>query len=325
MKMTRRHAVLATAVLAAATCAGVAHAKTYPSKPITIVVSYPPGGDTDIVARTLAEKLAARVGQSVLVDNRPGASGSIGNAYVSNAEPDGHTLLLSPGTLSSAPVVLKEAVNYDVVNGFTPIMQTGSVPLFLVTAHDTGFNTLKDVVTAAKSGKKLSYGSPGNGSPMHFVGEMLNKAAGINILHVPYRGVAPAVNDLLGSHLPLAWVPYGPVEGYLKNGRLKVLAVAQPERSPLLADVPTLEELGYKGVNPMSWQGLLGPKGMSPELVGTLYGHMQEIMKDPAVRARMATIGTEAQAESPEQLTRSKNASYEMYKRLVQEMNIQAD
>lgn len=325
MNQTRRHIVLAAALLSAAGFTCFAHASTFPTKPVTIVVSYPPGGDTDIVARALAEKLASRVGQSVVVDNRPGASGSIGNAYVSNATPDGHTLLLSPGTLSSAPVVLKDAVKYDVVNGFSPIAQTGNVPLFLVTAGTTGYQSVKDVITAAKSGKQLSYGSPGSGSPMHFLGEMLNQAAGVNLLHVPYRGVAPAVNDLLGGHLPLAWLPYGQVEGYLANGRLKVLAVAQPERSPLLPSAPTLAEQGYPGINPMSWQGLLGPKGMAPELVQTLYGHIQEIMKDPAIRERLATLGTEAQAGSPAQLSSVKNDSFQMYSRLIKEMNIQID
>lgn len=325
MQFSRRQVLLGASALAASQIPHAALAQSYPSKPITIVVSYPPGGDTDAIARAIGEKLAQRVGQPVIVENKPGASGAIGNAHVANAAPDGYTLLLTPGTFASAPVVLRSGTKYDAVNGVTSIIETGYVSLFLVTTDSTGFKSVKDVVAAAKAGRQLSYGSPGNGSPMHFVGEMLNRAAGIGILHTPYKGVGPSVTDVIGGHIPLAWVPYGPVKAHIESGKLRVLAVAEPERSQLLPNVPSLAEFGYRGIDPMSWQGLLGPKGMSAELVKFLNGHVNEILKDPDVRQRMANLGTVAIGGTPERLEKAKADGYNHYAKLVKELGIQAD
>jgi tripartite-type tricarboxylate transporter receptor subunit TctC len=307
--------------------AGPVAAQAYPAKLITIVVSYPPGGDTDAVARLFAEKLATRLGQTVVVDNRPGASGTIGNSYVSKAAPDGYTLLLTPGTFSSAPVVLKagSGASYDVLNGFTPIIQTGNVPLFLVASSQSGFHNVRDVVAAAKARKMLAYGSPGNGSPMHFVGEMLNRAAGIELTHSPYKGVGPSVTDVLGGHIPLAWVPLGPVLPHIQAGKMVPLAVALPQRSTLLPNVPSLEEFGYKDIDPWSWQGLLGPKGMPGDVVRTLNTHMNEILKMTDVVAKLNSFGTVPVGGAPERLGQSNTAAYHRYAQLVKEFGIQAD
>jgi tripartite-type tricarboxylate transporter receptor subunit TctC len=326
MKINRRSA-LALAVAAASLVSVPALAQGYPSKPITIVVSYPPGGDTDAVARLFAEKLSTRLGQPVVVDNKPGASGTIGNAYVGKAAPDGYTLLLTPGTFSSAPVVLKmgAGANYDVLNGFTPVIQTGNVPLFLVAGAQSGFHNVRDVVAAAKARKVLVYGSPGNGSPMHFTGEMLNKAAGIDLTHSPYKGVGPSVTDVLGGHIPLAWVPLGPVLPHIQAGKMVPLAVALPQRSPLLPNVPSLEEFGYKDIDPWSWQGVLGPKGMPADVVRTLNTHFNEILKMADVQAKLASFGTVAVGGAPERLAQSNSAAYNRYSKLVKDFGIQAD
>ena len=326
MRIQRRHA-LALALAAAALGAFPAAAQTWPARPITIVVSYPAGGDTDAVARLFAEKLSARVGQPVVIDNRVGASGTIGNAYVGKAAPDGYTLLLTPGTFASAPVVLKtgSGASYDPVQGFTPIVQTGTVPLFLVASPQSGLASVKDVVAAGKAKKPLVYGSPGTGSPMHFVGEMLNKAAGIDIAHAPYKGVAPSVNDVLGNHIPLAWVPLGPVMPHIAGGKLVPLAVALPQRSPLLPNVPSLAELGYKDIDPMSWQGLLGPKGMSPDVVKALNTHFNEILKMPDVVAKLATFGTVSVGGEPARLAQANAEAHTKYAKLVKDFGIQAD
>jgi len=291
------------------------------------VVCYPPGGDTDAVARLFADKLAARLGQAVIVDNRAGASGTIGNAYVGKAAPDGYTLLLTPGTFSSAPVVLKagDGARYDVLSGFTPIIQTGNVPLFLVAGAQSGYRNLKDVVAAAKAKKELVYGSPGNGSPMHFVGEMLNKAAGIEITHSPYKGVGPCVIDLLGGHIPLAWVPLGPVLQQIEAGKIVPLAVALPQRSPLLPNVPSLAEFGYKDIDPWSWQGLLGPKGLPAEVVQSLNAHMNEILKMADVVTRLNSFGTVVAGGTPERLAQSNTAAFNRYTELAKEFGIQAE
>jgi tripartite-type tricarboxylate transporter receptor subunit TctC len=326
MKNTRRQALALAVSIAAACTAGPTWAQAYPSKPVTLVVAYPAGGDTDALARLFAEKLSARIGQPVVVDNRPGASGVIGSSYVAKAPADGYTLLLAPSTFSIAQLVLKTggASSYDVLNGFTPIIETGTLPLFLVASSGAGVKTFKEALVAAK-GQPLAYASPGSGSPMHILGEMVNKSAGVSIRHVPYRGVAPAVNDVLGGHVPLTYVTLGPVAPYLPNGKMVPLAVADRQRSPLAPTVPTLQELGYKDVEVTAWHGLFGPKGMPADLVQTLNGHFNEILKMPDVVAKMAIFGALPLGGTPETLAKTNAADYERFGKVIKELGIQAD
>ncbi|MBT2326344.1 tripartite tricarboxylate transporter substrate binding protein [Variovorax paradoxus] len=325
MKHTRRQALALAVSIAAACPAGSAWAQGYPSKPITIVVAYPAGGDTDALARLFAEKLAARIGQPVVVDNRPGASGVIGSSHVAKSPADGHTLLLAPSTFSIAQLVLKtgSATGYDVLNGFTPIVQAGTLPLFLVAGAGTGFKSLKDLQGA--KGQTLAYASPGSGSPMHILGEMVNKAAGLSLGHVPYKGVAPAVNDVLGGHVPLTYITYGPIAPHLAGGKMLPLAVADRVRSPLSPNVPTFAELGYKNVEVTAWHGLFGPKNLSPEIVKTLNGHFNEILKMPEVVSKMATLGALPLGGAPEVLARTNAADFERFGKVIKELGIQAD
>jgi tripartite-type tricarboxylate transporter receptor subunit TctC len=300
-------------------------AQTYPAKPITIVVAYPAGGDTDAMARLFAEKLSTRLGQPVVIDNRPGASGVIGSSFVAKAPADGYTLLLAPSTFSIAQLVLKTGggASYDVLNGFTPIVQVGTLPLFLVAGAGSGFKSFKDVQGA--KGQTLSYASPGSGSPMHILGEMVNKAAGLNLGHVPYKGVAPAVNDVLGGHVPLTYITYGPVAPHLAGGKMLPLAVADRTRSPLAPNVPTFAELGYKNVEVTAWHGLFGPKGLPPEIVKTLNGHFNEILKMPDVVSKMAVLGALPLGGAPEVLAKTNAADFERFGKVIKELGIQAD
>ena len=262
----------------------------------------------------------------MVVDNKPGASGVIGSSYVAKAPPDGYTLLLAPSTFSIAQLVLRTngSSSYDVLNGFTPIIETGTVPLFLVAGSASGFKSFKDVVAAGK-GQLLSYASPGSGSPMHILGEMVNKAAGMNIRHIPYRGVAPAVNDVLGGHVPLSYISLGPVTPYLPNGKMAALAVASPQRSPLAPKVPTLEELGYKDVNVGAWHGLFAPKGTPAEVVKTLNGHLNEILKMPDVVERMATLGALPLGGAPDVLAKTNADDFERFGKVIKQLGITAD
>lgn len=328
MPSTRRQAIAAALALGVACATGPARAESsYPSKPITLVVAYPAGGDTDALARLFAEKLSARVGQPVVVDNRPGASGIIGSAYVSKAQPDGYTLLLSPSTFSIAQLVLKTGgtSGYDVLNGFTPIVQTGSQPLFLVAGGASGLASAKDLVAAAKGGKPLTFASPGSGSPMHILGEMFNRAAGMSLGHVPYKGVAPAVNDVLGGHVPATFITLGPVAPYLANGKMLPLAVASHERSALAPKVPTLQELGYKDVEVTAWNGLWGPRNLPPEIVKTLNAHFNEILKMPEIVSRMAVLGTTPVGGSADVLGKTNAADFARFGKVIKELGIQAD
>jgi tripartite-type tricarboxylate transporter receptor subunit TctC len=318
--------------LAAALVAGTtfiacgAGAQTYPTKPITIVVAYPAGGDTDAVARLFGEKLTKRLGQPVIIDNRPGASGMIGSAYVSKASADGYTLLLAPSTFSIAQFVLKPGGSgYDVMHGFTPIIQTGTQPLFLATSGNVEAKTVKDLVVAAKGGQDLSYASPGSGSPMHILGEVVNKAAGVNFRQVPYKGVAPAVSDVLGGHVPLTYMTYGPVAPNLASGKMRVLAVADKQRSPLAPSVPTFAELGYKDVEVAAWNGLFGPKNLPADIVQMLNTQFNDILKMPDVIEKLATLGVVPKGGTPDILTKTNADDFERFGRVIKEFGIQAN
>ncbi|EHP37906.1 extra-cytoplasmic solute receptor [Cupriavidus basilensis OR16] len=324
----RRKVVAAIAAVVSVLATGAAWAQGgYPSKPVTLVVAYPAGGDTDVLARLFAEKLTGRLGQPVVVENRSGASGTIGTAFVAKAAADGYTLLLAPNTISISPHVLRPGTgaSYDPQKDLTPVALLGTQSLFVIVNKASGVNKMADLVAHAKSGSLQSYASPGSGSPMQILAELFNKSAGVKIMQVPYRGSAPAVVDLLGGQVPMMYSTLGPVAQYFPSGKLMPLAVADQKRSPFAPNVPTLAELGYKDAEVGAWQAVVGPKGMPAELVRTLNGHFNEILKMPDVVARMATIAVTAQGSDPATLGKLIASDYARYGKLVKEFGIQAD
>ncbi|MBP6850200.1 MAG: tripartite tricarboxylate transporter substrate binding protein [Rhodoferax sp.] len=325
----RRSLVLSAVAAAVALTVplGSAFAQAYPSKQINLVVSFPPGGDTDALARVFAEKLSARVGQPVVVENKTGASGTIGNSFVAKANPDGYTLLFTPNTLATAPLVLKPGTGatYDPLTDFTPIILAGTQSLFVVVNTATGVTNLKDLAAAAKSGKITNYASPGNGSPMHILGEMFNKSAGIKLSSVPYRGSGPAIVDLLGGQLPMMYTTLGPVAQHIASGKLANIGVADARRSPLAPNVPTLAEAGFNDSEVGAWQGLVGPKGMSPDIVRVLNGHMNEILRMPDVVTRMTGLALVPVGGEPAALSRAVSSDFNRYGKIIKETGIQAD
>ena len=328
----RRHALAALAATAAIAAspfmASQAFAQAaYPNKPVTVVVSYPAGGDSDVLARLFAEKLTARFGQPFVVENRPGASGTIGNSFVAKAPADGHTLLFTPSTFSIAMQVLKpgSGASYDTLNDFTPIIKVGSQSLYMVASTTSGFTNVKSLVDAAKAGKVKGYGSPGSGSPMHVLGEVVNSDAGVKIPQIPYRGIAPSIIDLIGGHIPFVYTTLGSVQQHLANGKVVILAVADPKRSTFQSSVPTFVELGYKESVVGAWQALMGPKNMSPDVVRTLNTAMNDIMKAPDVVAKMTTLATTVEGGDPTVLTRVNAADYARFGKMIKDFGIQAD
>ena len=322
--MIRRSVFTAAAMLM---MAGTAPAQTWPSKPITIVNGYPAGGDSDAMARLYAEKLTAKFGQQVIVDNKPGASGTIAASAVAKAAPDGYTLIFVPSTFAIAQLTLKVGPNtaHDVVKDFTPIVRAANVPLMAVTAPSTGLKDMKSLLASAKGGKALTYGSPGAGSPMHIVGEVLNKAAGTNITHVPYRGVAPVVTDALGGHIALGWVTPPAVMSHVQGGKLVPLAIADRQRSKLFPDVPTLTELGYKDAEVTAWLGLLGPKGLPADVTMKLNAAMNEVLKMPDVVQKMTALGYEVIGGEPSALASVIAADNERFAKIIKEFGITAE
>lgn len=331
-KSNRRQALSTLAAAAMATGAllsgGLAQAQApYPNKPITIVVAYPAGGDTDVLARLFGEKLSAKLKQPVLVDNRSGAAGTIGTSYVAKAAPDGYTLLLAPNTVAIAPHVMKagSGAHYDVLNDLTPIIQLGTQSLFIVATTASGVTSTKELVAGVKSGKIQSYASPGNGSPMHILGELFAYSAGVKITQIPYRGSVPAVADMVGGHVPMMYTTLGPVAQHIASGKLVPLAVADLQRSPFLPNVPTLEEQGFKGAEMGAWQALMGPKGMPADLVKLLNTYCNEILKMPDVISRMSAVATTPVGGEPAVLGKLVASDYARYDKVVKQFNIQAD
>jgi tripartite-type tricarboxylate transporter receptor subunit TctC len=332
MSPIRRTALKTLATLVSAACitalaTGTALAQAWPAKTVTMIVSYPPGGDSDALARVFAEKLAQRIGQQVVVENRPGASGTIGNAMVAKAAPDGYTLLWTPSTIATATLVLKAGTgaSYDVLNDFTPVIHAGNQSLFVVVNTATAITNLKDMVGAVKAGKLPTYASPGSGSPMHILGEMFNKSAGIKMQQVPYRGSGPAITDLVGGHVNMMYTTLGPVAPHISTGKLRNLAVADSKRSPLAPDVPTLAELGFRDAEIGAWQGVFAPKGLPADIVRTLNGHFNEILKMPDVQGRMTQLALVPSGGEPGVLARALSNDYDRYGKVIKEFGIQAD
>lgn len=327
MNITRRTMVHAAAASAALVAVGNSFAQSWPAKPISIVVGYPPGGDTDAIARLFAEKLAMHLKQSVIVDNRPGAGGTVGNSFVGHANPDGYTLLFTPNPFTTAPLVMKGAASasYDVLGGYEAIAKTATQPLVLVAHPGVGIKSVSEMVVAAKAGKPLSYASPGAGSPMHVVAEWLNRAAGVKIVHVPYRGVGPSVVDVVAGHVNTAWVTLGAVAQYLQQGRLVPLAIADIKRSPLAPAIPTLVEVGYKDVVVGAWNGFFAPKGTPADVVRMLNGHINDILKLPEVVERLASFGALPVGGAPEVLAKTNAEEYVTMGRVIKELGITAE
>ncbi len=327
MNHPRRHLFTLAAAATLALLCGAVSAQAWPSKPITIVNGYPAGGDSDAMARLYAEKLTAKFGQQVIVDNKPGASGTIAAAAVAKAVPDGYTLIFVPSTFAIAQLTLKvgPATAHDVVKDFTPIIRAANVPLMAVTAPASGMKDMKSLLAAAKGGKALTYGSPGAGSPMHIIGEVLNKEAGTKLTHVLYRGVAPVVTDALGNHIAIGWVTPPAVMSHVQGGKLTPLAIADKQRSKLFPDVPTLVELGYKEAEVTAWLGLLGPKGMPADVTAKLNAAMNEVLKMPDVAQKMTALGYEVMGGEPSALASVIAADNDRFTKIIKEFGITAE
>ena len=261
------------------------------AEPIKIVVPFAAGGPVDQLARVLANGLGPKLGEDVIVDDRGGASGAIACEFVARANPDGKTVLLaSLGAFVIGPI-LKPPANYDPVKSFEPVMLVGSVPSLIVVNPKSGIATLGDLIAKARQ-RQLSYGSAGAGTTMNIALEMLNKTAGIKITHVPYRGAAPAITDLLGGHIDTLNADLPVLLPLVKAGKVKALAVFSPERTPLLPDLPTTKEAGFPGVTMENWYGLLLPAGTPKDVRDRIERAAFAVIATPAVKARFAADGT---------------------------------
>jgi tripartite-type tricarboxylate transporter receptor subunit TctC len=321
--MGRLPILVLTLVLAA--LPGAAPAQTYPDRAITIVVPFTPGTGIDIIARILGQRIAERWGQPVVIDNKPGASGNIGTEAVARGRPDGHTLLMTVNTFVMNYSLFK-SVPYDPLRDFEPIGLAAWGSLLMVANASAPFDSVAALVRGAKAQPgKIAYASPGVGTPHHMSMELFKNVAGVDLLHVPYKGTAGAVNDLLSGQVPLMFLPIHVALPHVKSGRIRALAIGSPQRAQSAPDVPTLRELGFNGVDVDMWYGLVAPRATPREIIAKWNAEMKAILGLAEVRASFAAQGLEPAHSTPEEFRALIETDLGRWTRVVREAKISAD
>jgi len=313
------------AVLSLLAAAGVS-AQTFPAKPIRWLVPYAAGGGSDFLARTVAQTLSTQVGQPVLVDNKPGGNTALAAAETVRAPADGYTVLSADnGTLVFNPALYK-SLSYSPTKDLTPVTLMGKFPMILVVGANSGIASAKDFIAKAKAKPgDMSYASAGAGSPHHLAMELLKVEAGLFMVHVPYRGAAPALADVVGGQLPAMMVDLAAGAGFIKGGKVRALAVANPTRLPQLPDVPTFAELGYKNVEAAALVGVVVPSATPPEVVNTLNRQLVAAINEPSVRTRMIDFGVEPVANTPAQYAALLKSETVRWQKLIRDLKITLD
>lgn len=317
--------VLLAAVLSA--CVTGASAQTdYPTKPIRLIVPFPPGGGTDILARLVGNKLQENLKWTVLIDNRPGAGGNIGVDLAAKSPADGYTVVMGQTSNLAVNPTLYTRLPYDPVKDFVPVTTVATAPLVLVVPANSPFKSLADVVTAAKAKpEELNFASPGNGTVAHLTGELFQKAAGVKFRHIPYKGTAQAMNDLLGGQVQLYMSSVPSAMSQIKNGKIRPLAVSSAKRSDDLPNVPTINESGYKGFDAITWFGLLVPAGTPAPIVSRLNTEVNKILKLKDVQEKMGAEGGDARGSTPEEFAALLKADIVNWGKVVKESGAKID
>jgi tripartite-type tricarboxylate transporter receptor subunit TctC len=301
-------------------------AQQYPSKPVTIVVPFPPGGSSDMIGRALAQKMTESLGQSVVVDNKPGATGAIGATMVKNAHPDGYTLLVSSLAVFVVNPHLQKSLQYDPLKDFDLVTVAVQAPNVLVCNPGFEAKSVQDVIAYEKKNPgKLSFASSGAGSSDHLTAELFWQQTGTTGLHVPYKGGAPAISDLIAGHVQCSFQNINAVISHIQGGKLKALAITSAKRSPLLPSVPTLAEAGIKGVDVYSWQAMAAPKGLPADVRNKIVNAAVAALKDPAVAKNMTDMGFEIVANTPDQFATFQAAEYARWKKVIETGHITVD
>lgn len=317
--------LLTSVLLSLATLAG-AHADTWPAKPVTLLVPFPPGGSSDAIARLLGNKLQEKVGGNFVVDNRGGAGGTIGTAAVKRAAPDGYTLLVtSLGPLVIGPHLLKN-IGYDPTKDLDYVSVAVQAPNVLVVPAASPHKTMAEVLTFLKAHPdKMSFASSGNGSSDHITAELFWQQTGTSGLHIPYKGGGPVMTDLLGNQVDASFMNINTALPQIKAGKLRALAITSAKRSPVLADVPTTDELGIKGLQVYSWQAVAAPKGLPADIKARLHAGIVAALNAPDVKPKLLEQGFEIVANTPEQFTAFQAAEFERWKKVISDRKITAD
>jgi tripartite-type tricarboxylate transporter receptor subunit TctC len=305
------------------TTAQIAQADDFPSRPVHIVIAFPPGGPTDFVGRVVAEKMRDVLGQSVIIDNKPGANGTLGGEFVAKSDPDGYTLFLTTaGAVTVSPHIMPD-IHYDALRDFAPVALVTTVTEVLAVTPKSGIKTAKELVALAKEKPgTIPFASTGIGSPPHLAQELLSASADVKFLHVPYRGAAPALTDLLAGQVQVLAADIPVLIAQIKGGNLVPIGAAANKRDAILPDVPTLAEQGYPNTDASNWYGLLAPAKTPPAVIAKINAAVNAALNDPPTRDKLVQAGATPVGNTPESFGTFMKAEFEKWGRVVKERNI---
>jgi tripartite-type tricarboxylate transporter receptor subunit TctC len=329
MKVSRTRRLLMSCLAALpvlGATAATAAAPAYPTKPVRFVVPYPPGGASDVTARLLADKLTESMGQSFIVENRPGANGIIALDYVAKSAPDGYTILMGNVGPNAINAGLYAKLPFDPIRSFAPIMLTTSVPIVLVVNPALPVHTTQELIAYAKANPgTVKFASGGPGSATHLTGELFKDMAGIDIVHVPYKGDVPAMTDVIGGHVTMTFATSIAANTFIAGNRLRVLGTASKTRPKSLAQYPTVAEAGVTGFESTSWGGVLAPAGTPAPIIAALHGQLAKILAMPDVRDRLSKLGADVVASTPEEFASYLQTEITKWSKVIKAAGVTAD
>jgi tripartite-type tricarboxylate transporter receptor subunit TctC len=292
---------MAAGIVALLAAGGAGLSASYPTRPVSLVLAFPPGGASDVLARILGRKLEQVLGQPIVIENRPGAGGNIAAEQVAHAPADGHTLLLGNNSILATNAALYQKINFDPVRDFAPVGLVGSQANILVVNPNVPARSLAELIALAKANPgKLNYASSGHGLAAHLAGELFKTEAKVNLVHVPYKGANPALQDVIAGHVQMMFATASSVVSHIQDGKVRALAVTTLKRTALMPNLPTIDELGLRGFDATTWHGVVAPAKTSPEIVRTLNRALAETLADPGVRASLDRLGVDIAGGSPE-------------------------
>jgi tripartite-type tricarboxylate transporter receptor subunit TctC len=314
------------ALLAALLVASSVHAQDFPAKPIRMVVGFPPGGGTDVVARILSPRMSELLGQPIVIENRPGATGTMAAGQVAKSPPDGYTIMMGHVSVNAIAPALFSNLSYDVIKDFAPVAIAAAVP-HLVTVHPSlQVSSLKELIAHLKAKPELTFPSAGNGSMPHLAGEIFKSLAGVKMLHVPYKGTGQSMQDLLGGVHQVAFDTMPAAAPHVKSGKLRAIAVSSAARVPSFPDVPTAQEAGLAGYQVTTWYGIFAPAGTPPAIVSRLHADTVKAMQTPDTRAKLEGIGADGTvSKSPADFAALVRADTERYAKIVKDIGLKMD
>jgi len=317
---------IAAALVAALAVAGPALGQPYPAKPIKLIVPFPPGGGTDIVSRHVAKQLSESAGWTIVVENKAGAGGTLGLTEAARAAPDGYTIVMGQADNMVVAPALQKNLAINPAKDLAPVMQVAASPFLFMSAAGSKYANLNDLIDEAKAAPgKVSYGSAGSGTFTHLVMELLQQRGGFTMVHVPYKGATPAMADVIGGHIPMAALSIGSGMSGIQGGKLRGLAVTSLKRSPALPEVPTLDELGFKGFEANGWLGILVPNGTPPDIVARLNAEFAKAMQSAELRKTLLATGIEARTGTPQEFAALIARETGTWHKIVETAGIKAD